>query len=199
MWLTRYLSPHEESTFIPANIKSVKIIKGSDVALLKLDFADHEREDWLMGRDSFPYIEISTRVVEEGEPIYAYGYPLNQSEYSANAQVPPEVAARLSPGAHVSATSTLISPRVTSAIISCHQIDIERFDEHATCQQFDYLIDKSLNYGNSGGPIIATQTGKVFGVCSRFQAAIIPQQHLGPTLVPIMIPSLYGFVSKPFK
>jgi hypothetical protein len=62
-----------------------------------------------------------------------------------------------------------------------------------------YVLDKALNYGNSGGPIVAAETGKVHAFCSRFQPVFIAQNHLEPRLgfVPsIFIPSLYGVVSR---
>jgi hypothetical protein len=61
-----------------------------------------------------------------------------------------------------------------------------------------YVLDKALNYGNSGGPIIATETGKVHAICSRFQPVYVPQSHLADkngNLLRIMTPSLYGVVS----
>ncbi len=61
-----------------------------------------------------------------------------------------------------------------------------------------YVLDKALNYGNSGGPIVAAETGKVHAFCSRFQPVAIPQNHIqdqqgNPTM--IYIPSLYCVVS----
>ena len=41
-----------------------------------------------------------------------------------------------------------------------------------------YALDKALNYGNSGGPIVATDTGKVHAFCSRFQPVGILQPHI---------------------
>ncbi len=52
------------------------------------------------------------------------------------------------------------------------------------------MIDKALNYGNSGGPIIVEETGKVISVCTQFQPVLIPQQKGF-----IMTPSLYGITS----
>jgi hypothetical protein len=61
-----------------------------------------------------------------------------------------------------------------------------------------YVLDKALNYGNSGGPIIAADTGNVHALCSRFQPVVISQPHAktadGKPLQ-IAIPSLYGVVS----
>jgi len=58
-----------------------------------------------------------------------------------------------------------------------------------------YVLDKALNYGNSGGPIIAVATGHVQALCSRFQPVMIPQPHLKDQKGKppyIVIPSLYG-------
>jgi hypothetical protein len=60
-----------------------------------------------------------------------------------------------------------------------------------------YVLDKALNYGNSGGPILASSSGHVHAFCSRFQPFYVPQAHLaspnGPAPL-IMSPSLYGIV-----
>jgi serine protease Do len=48
------------------------------------------------------------------------------------------------------------------------------------------------------GPIIATETGRVHALCSRFQPLIVPQKHIkmkDGKEMSIMIPSLYGVVS----
>ena len=62
-----------------------------------------------------------------------------------------------------------------------------------------YVLDKALNYGNSGGPIIAQDTGMCHAICTRFQPVFIPQQHLADkdgNFPSVMIPSLYGVVSR---
>ena len=59
-----------------------------------------------------------------------------------------------------------------------------------------YVLDKALNYGNSGGPIVAVGTGKAHAFCSRFQPMRVPQgDPADPKTSWIMIPSLYGVVS----
>lgn len=61
------------------------------------------------------------------------------------------------------------------------------------------MLDKALNYGNSGGPIVSEETGHVHALCSRFQPVPIPQHHLKDAEgnVPVvLIPSLYGIVSR---
>lgn len=61
-----------------------------------------------------------------------------------------------------------------------------------------YVLDKALNYGNSGGPILSVATWHVHALCSRFQPVYVPQQHMqdkNGNFPFIMIPSLYGIVS----
>lgn len=61
-----------------------------------------------------------------------------------------------------------------------------------------YILDKALNYGNSGGPIIAVETGYVHALCSRFQPVFVPQIHLANAegkYPAVLIPSLYGVAS----
>jgi hypothetical protein len=60
------------------------------------------------------------------------------------------------------------------------------------------VLDKALNYGNSGGPVMATETGHVHALCSFFQPVKIPQEHLrqaGKRMPYIIVPSLYGVVA----
>jgi len=85
-----------------------------------------------------------------------------------------------------------IPTRVTSAIISSTR------EHHGslvtqTSPRF-YVIDKALNYGNSGGPIVLTETGRVIAVCVRFQPVAIAQGVDPATQQPrqVVIPSLYG-------
>ncbi len=154
----------------------------TDIALLKVDFQKNDRKDWLKGKSEFPYIEISTRELEEGEPVFSFGYPL------------PEV--NIQKQQYVILGDTALCPRITSAIVSS---TFEKSKRIMTSNDPKvYVLDKALNYGNSGGPIVATETGKVHAICSRFQPVYVPQNHLVDNkgnLLKIMTPSLYGVVS----
>ncbi len=117
-----------------------------------------------------------------GEPVYSFGYPLSTG------------AAKKNGGAIIGTTQ--LSPRLTSAIVSS---DLDKTNMLMTSGDTQhYVLDKALNYGNSGGPIIAVETGYVHALCSRFQPVFVPQMHManakGECPV-VMIPSLYGIVS----
>jgi len=51
----------------------------TDIAVLSVDFKRNADKDWLAGRSEFPFLPVSTRLLEEGEPVYAFGYPLPES------------------------------------------------------------------------------------------------------------------------
>jgi len=154
----------------------------SDFALLKMEYKYNSKTDWLKDKTEFPYIEISIRGLEEGEPVYSFGYPL------------PEIFSKELQCMKIGHSA--LCPRVTSAIIAS---TFEKGKMIMTSNDLKvYVLDKALNYGNSGGPIIATETGKVHAFCSRFQPVAIPQRHLGDkqgNYPSIMIPSLYGIVT----
>jgi hypothetical protein len=162
---------------------SLEFIQPStDFALLAVDFEANKDRDALESRGHFPYIEVSSRELAEGEPVYSYGYPLSSSFGFAVGQA--------------SFGGTELCPRVTSAIVSSKREKTKFIGSPQDPKV--YVLDKALNYGNSGGPIIAVETGKVHGLCSSFQPVTIQQPHLsdqeGNSLF-IRIPSLYGVVS----
>lgn len=154
-----------------------------DFALLKLDFGRNSNKEYLKGRTGFPHLVVSSRQLDEGEPVYSFGYPL--STYGLVRSDPNIVVGHAS---H--------SPRTTSAVIAS-TMDVQLMMSSSSDPQV-YVLDKALNYGNSGGPIVAVDTGKVHALCSQFQPMQVPQPHLqnkdGQNLV-IIIPSLYGIVS----
>ena len=154
-----------------------------DLALIKVNFEENKKKDWLKERDGFPYITVSSRLLQIGEPVYSFGYPLS---YGA--------IVRGSGG--ITVGSTELCPRVTSAIISSTLEKSTMVMSSADPQV--YVLDKALNYGNSGGPIIATETGHVHAVCTRFQLVGIPQTHLKQekgSVPSVLVPSLYGVAS----
>jgi hypothetical protein len=154
-----------------------------DIALLKLGFSQNANKSHLTGKTEFPHLTVSTRQLQEGEPVYAFGYPL--SEFGIVRSDPTITVGHL---AH--------SPRTTSAIVAATMDKTTRVSTSSDPQV--YVLDKALNYGNSGGPIVAVETGHVHAICSRFLPTQIPQPHLedanGQTLH-VAIPSLYGIVS----
>jgi serine protease Do len=154
----------------------------TDFALLKIDFKANASKAWLKGKTNFPFIEISYRNLEEGESVYSFGYPLPESSSKKTE--------------YITFSYSALCPRVTSAIVS------STFEKQKMVMTSGdpkvYVLDKALNYGNSGGPIVATETGKVHAICSRFQPVYVPQSHLADkngNLLTIMTPSLYGVVS----
>jgi len=154
----------------------------TDFALLRVDFNANSAKDWLKGRTGFPFLEVSRRDLEEGEPVYSFGYPLSSA------------TAEESQGAVIGHSS--LSPRVTSAIVSS-RTDVTRMAWGPGDEKV-YVLDKALNYGNSGGPIVASETGRVHALCSRFQPVFVPQNHLRDSngqMLHVMVPSLYGVVS----
>ncbi len=152
-----------------------------DFALLKADLPGTRQLAWFGGRDAFRHLIVSMRRLEEAEPVYAFGYPLSEQWCEDH-------------GGMVLG-GTRLSPRTTTAIVSS---TIEIQGPVVTDADLQvYVLDRALNYGNSGGPIIATSSGHVHAFCSRFQPVYVPQAHLkdakGAHLA-IMTPSLYGIV-----
>ena len=151
-----------------------------DIALFKVDFEKNLGNEWFIGKTEFPFIKISTLPLEMGEPVYSFGYPLSTYEISKSGDM----------------GFVKLNPRVTSAVISS---DLETTG--LSLSENDpkyYVLDKALNYGNSGGPIVSTKTGNVHAICSSFQPVTVKQPHLKDKLgkpMNIMIPSLYGVVS----
>jgi serine protease Do len=145
-------------------------------------------------RGTFSTLRPSARELDEGEPVYSFGYPLPRTNLPfllttkwLTEQFPKEILARiegpygqgLPPSATFGVINALLSPRTTSAIVA------SQIEYHATLdfgeindKRNHFVIDKALNYGNSGGPIVATETGHVHGFASRFQPVQVRQPHL---------------------
>jgi serine protease Do len=154
----------------------------TDLALLRVDRAKNSDREWLRNGAPFPNLRISTTLLDDGEEVYAFGYPLSNGGL-------------IYPGPEVFVGNLKLSPRVTSAIVAS-QIEATSMVMESG-PPLHYVLDKALNYGNSGGPIVATATGRVHAFCSRFQPVFVPQLHLADAKgnhPAVMIPSLYGVV-----
>jgi hypothetical protein len=148
-----------------------------DFVLLKVDFQANANKNHLKGKTGFPHLEVSSRKLDEGEPVFSFGYPLSEPKGIIDT---PELMVG----------HTTYFPRLTSAIIASKYWE-SGFVKSSRDPKV-YVLDKALIFGNSGGPIIAVETGKVHAFCSRFQPVEIPQPDPRPS---IYIPSLYGIVS----
>lgn len=159
----------------------------NDFALLKADFKDQHNGMLLGGRSDFPFIEISTRIVEEGVPIYFVGYPLSRLVRvdPTGHPLPISVQDPAPPG--MPGFATYLSSGVTSAIIAGHT--------STPGLQPGYFLDKAITPGNSGGPVVASETGMVFAICTGLQPFYMLQRHLGGDPIPIEVPSAYGFAT----
>jgi S1-C subfamily serine protease len=159
-------------------IRLIDDLPQSDLVLLKVDFDKNKDKSGIKGKSGFDFLSVDFSVIAEATPVYSFGYPLSKWKLDFTDQ------GGIS-GYH------FYSPRVTSAIISS-QVDVFRPGLLPTTPQF-YAIDKALNYGNSGGPVIVEETGKAFSVAVRFQPVVVPQ---GQNVVRVIaIPSLYGIAS----
>lgn len=150
----------------------VKDWKNFDLVLLKTDFSFHKNKIGFEKKEGFDYLLISFEVIPEGTDIFSFGYPLSKARLDLS-----------NPSAKVG--YHFISPRITSAIISSHYEEIGPVTFSGFPKK--YVIDKALNYGNSGGPVVLNENGNVISVCASFQPVMIPQSSGS-----VMIPSLYG-------
>ena len=173
--------------------------RDADFALLR-GVPDRDREGEF-GR--FTWLRPSELVLEEADPVYAFGYPL--TEFGAIPFTPDQLREILGdgladllptigPSQVFSLPNWVLSPRTTSAIIASEIAFSRTFDSRGDNDRRDlYVLDKALNYGNSGGPILSTETGHVHAICTAFQPVEIRQS--GDQL-PVWIPSLYGIVTR---
>jgi S1-C subfamily serine protease len=179
-----FLEKEARSDAPPLSLQHLKLEHvnlDADFALLKADLPANKSVLESKGHDEFPHLQISRRTVDEGEPVYAFGYPLSSLDF-------------LHSDEKITIGAPEICPRATSAIVSSTVERTGAMSHVVNRPPENYVLDRALNYGNSGGPIVAAETGYVHAVCSRFQPVRIPQPHLeGEPLV--LVPSLYGMAS----
>lgn len=174
----RFHQPTREHVF---NISFIKKWERQDIALLKADLKlnqkrfENAENEFLNGKEEFPYLEIDFDEYIEGIHIYTYGFPL------PNVRIINQGPIRIG--------FDIFCPRVTSAIISS-QYDLIRPIRSSNDPKI-YTIDKTLHPGNSGGPAVISETGKVFGVCIASQLYSLQQINNQR----IRLPTNYGFIS----
>ncbi len=128
---------------------------------------------------SFSHICVSTRCLEDGEPVDAFGYPLTEDADLSPDQIPAQLQALAPPGTtQAQAIHIQLNPRVSSAMIA-HREDAATVLGNE--RPMTYVIDKALNYGNSGGPIIATQPGMRLQFVRTFKACWYHSQNSSRT------------------
>jgi hypothetical protein len=156
-------------------------------------------------------------LLEEGEPVYAYGYPLSVPQQPVQLTIEQlrellgDVVdtliddqggpAKIPPGASLAIPNHILSPRVSQAVIASqvayyHMIDVQGQNSGGT----SYVLDQPLNYGISGGPVVASETGRVHALCTSFQPVNVLQGSREPVMLPsgepLKIPSLYSIVTR---
>lgn len=149
---------------------------GFDLALLKTDFERHSNKDCFEGLSGFPFIKIDFDKQEDGTSVYAYGFPLGDSSYTRHPEDQRILVGRIS-----------LRPRTTSSIISSSLIETKMVETSSDPRY--YVLDKALNYGNSGGPVVLQESGKAFAVALAFQ----PVQVRQTPDTAVTIPSLYSY------
>jgi serine protease Do len=162
-WLMKEARPGKMTAGMCQHARLELVDPAFDFALLKVDFARNSDKEHLKGRTGFHHLIVSTRQLEEGEAVYAFGYPLSTFEL-------------LPSQPNVAMGRASQERRTTSAIVAA-TMDVTTIVSTGDDPQV-YVLDKALNYGNSGGPIVAVETGHVHALCSRFQPMKVPQHHL---------------------
>lgn len=178
-----------------------------DLALLKARPAELQSQN---GSAKFPYLQITYAGQEDGTPVYSFGYPLSDIDRSTtiignSTGVGINQSVDLGISGMVDGRWALIQyhvpSRVTSAIIAARS---ERYaPTSAYTDSKVYVIDKALNYGNSGGPIVtADRRGEVIAVCKSFQPTYLKVETPNGMEAmrvatqagwkELLIPSLYG-------
>ena len=164
--------PTNDFSVFVKNLKIINVWNEYDIALLKADLQENSKMSYFKDRKEFPYIDIDFNDHFEGEEVLTFGFPLPKAAVQDNENIKIGLIE--------------FSPRFTSAIISS---TVESFKPVRTSNDPKfYVIDKALNYGNSGGPVLIRSSNRAISICVRFQ----PQQMKDSG---INVPSLYGITS----
>jgi hypothetical protein len=106
-----------------------------DVAILKFDLGRNHRQAFLQATKEFPHLQISDRTLDEGESVYAFGYPVGSGSVS-------------SPGSGVFVGHIVHAPRVTSAIIASKTERTAMFTALGAPPE-TYVLDRALTTGTA--------------------------------------------------
>ncbi len=147
-----------------------------DIALLHVDISKN-KDFFGKRKKEFNFIAPEFNIIPEGTEVYSFGYPLSEAQLHS-----------LSKGRMMGIHT--FYPRITSMIISSHNRELGPLFGQKGHPRY-YVVDKACNYGNSGGPIIDIDSGRVFSVVIAFQPVAIPQEKKDE----IIVLSLYGYAS----
>jgi serine protease Do len=173
-WLMTEPPPGDWGRRMCVGMSLVHIDAQHDIAILNVDLAANSDRAWMP--DGFPFVPVTFDELEEAEPVHSFGYPLADATHYDFGEV--------------IYGDPLLTPRITSAIVSSK---IEKTEMvRGEFLPDIYVLDKALNYGNSGGPIVATATGLVHAVSSRFIPVTIVQRASDGKESTLKIPSLYS-------
>src|SRR5882672_10973046 len=79
-WLMTEPQPGESARRMCLGLSLVSVDPQHDIAILKADLATN-RDRNCMEQGGFPFVPVSFAELEEGEPVYSFGYPLSRAEH----------------------------------------------------------------------------------------------------------------------
>lgn len=148
-----------------------------DLALMKFDVRHRRGPDGAMNKTGLPHVPIRFDPVDEGAPVYSFGYPMPRD-------VPTGPDEQSAPSG---SRGPQHAPRITSAIVSSTTWRRCLGDEGIPYAL--YVVDRPFLVGNSGGPVVLQETGEAFAVCFKTQTYEVEQAGEAPSL---RLPSPFG-------